>query len=132
MPLEKGCIFAKTRSGTKQCSSENSGQYKRLTDSQRRVSGAPTGSYACAYHVHNVCKENFCCCPITWEHSETLVKCPKRFFEVFDEEGNNVDGYKPGTMICTKCRDIADKHFTSHPAYIAPSKRQRVYTIYNT
>ena len=132
MPLEKVCIFAKTRLGKKQCSSEDSGQYKRLTDSQRRVSGTPTESYACAYHVHNVCNENFCCCPITKEHSKTLVKCPKRFFEVFDEEGNNVDGYKPGTMICTKCRDIADQHFTSHPAYIAPSKRQRVYTIYNT
>ena len=88
--------------------------------------------YACAYHVHNVCNENFCCCPITREHSKALVKCPKRFFEVFDEEGNNVDGYKPDTMICTKRKDIADQHFTSHPVYIAPSKRQRVYTIYNT
>ena len=38
MPLEKVCIFAKTRSGKKQCSSEDSGQYKRLADSQRRVS----------------------------------------------------------------------------------------------
>ena len=54
MPLEKVCIFAKTRSGKKQCSSKDSGQYKRLTDSQRRVYGTPTESYACAYHVHNV------------------------------------------------------------------------------
>ena len=132
MPLEKVCIFAKTRSEKKQCSSEDSGQYKRLTDGQRRVTGTPIQSYACAYHIHNVCNENFCCCPITWEHSKTLVKCPKRFVEVFDEEGKNLDGYKPGTMICIKCRDIADQHFASHPAYIAPSKRQRVNIVYST
>ena len=55
----------------KQCSSEDSGQYKLLTDVQRRVTGTPIQSYACAHHVRNVCNANFCSCPITWEHRKT-------------------------------------------------------------
>lgn len=130
MSLEKVCIFAKSRSEQKKCSREDSSQYKRLTDSQRRVTGTPVNSYACAYHKNNKCKEKFCCCPITWEHSKMLVKCPTRFYDVFDEEGNNLDGYKPGTMICGKCKKVADQHFASHPAYIAPPKRQKVNILY--
>ena len=43
-----------------------------------------------------------------------------QFYEVLHEEGNNLDGCKPGTMTCIKCRDIVDHHFTFHLAYIEP------------
>ena len=46
-------------------------------------------SLCCVYsHVRNLYpKSSFCSCPYT-----VLVKCPVRFYSIFDEIGQNVDG----------------------------------------
>ena len=134
MPQNETCIFAKSRSEKKKCSHEKPIKYHRLTEGQLRVAGiAESGvhSYACAYHVNQMCYEKFCCCPISLDHSKFLLKCPKRFYEVFDEEGKTLQSYKPGTMICKKCINTADNYFASHPAYIGPAKRKRVIIMYS-
>ena len=45
---------------------------------------------ACAYHIHQMCCEKFCCCPIPLDHSKFLLKCPKIIYEVFEEEGKTL------------------------------------------
>ena len=128
MPFKKTCCFAKTRSEKKKCSRE---QYKCLTEGQLRVSRMPLNSYGCAHHIYAMCQENFCSCPAIWGHSETLVYCPKRLYIVFDEEGRKLLNYKLGTKICLECQNNADVHFSSHPLYIGPAKRQRVIMMFS-
>ena len=72
MPLNKNCIFARSRSERKKGSHENPSQYKRLTEGQLRVAGIQQtmiSSYACSHHINHKCNEKFCCCP-TSDHSK--------------------------------------------------------------
>ena len=129
MSLNKICIFARSRSEKKNCSHENPSQYKRLTESQLRVAGIEqtmSSSYACSHHINHKCNEKFCCCPTKSDHSKYLMKCPKRLYDVFDEVGKSLEGYKIGTMICKNCMRRADDNFASHPLYVGPSKKPRV------
>ena len=129
MSLNKTRIFARSRSERKNCSHENRSQYKRLTEGQLRVAGiqqTTLSSYACSHHINYKCNEKFCCCRTTSDHSKYLMKCPKRWYNVFVEVGKNLKCYKIGRMICKSCMSQADDNFASHPLYIGPSKKPRV------
>ena len=137
MPQNETCIFCKKSVRKEKCSHENPIKFHRLREGQLRVAGIPESSiqqymnYACAYHVNQMCYEKFCCCPISLDHSKFLLKCPKRFYQVFDEEGETLQSYKPETMICKKCINTADNYFVFHSAYIGPAKRKRVIIMYS-
>ena len=112
MSLNKTCIFARSRSERKNCSHENSSQYKRYTEGQHRVAGIQQtmhhatyyiSSYACLHHINHKCNEKFCCCPTTSDHSKYLMKCSKRLYNAFDEVGKNLECHKIGTMISKNC-----------------------------
>lgn len=134
MAQNKTCFFAKRRS-EKNAALKNLLSTIDLTKVNSNLQESQKAIYVYV-HVHTTsvrCAiENFCCCPISLDHSKFLIKCPKRFFEVFDEEGKTLQGYKPGTMICKKCFNIADNYFASHPAYIGPAKRKMVIIMYSS
>jgi len=90
MSLNKTCVFARSRSEKKICSHKNPRQYKRLTEGQLRVAEIKEtvlSSHACAHHISKKLNEKFCCCPTSWDHSKYLIKCPKPFYNMFDEVG---------------------------------------------
>ena len=125
-----GCEKApKTRSKKDECSR---GNLFRVNSKLARSGQIPENTKICRKHKNQIEKaDNRCSFPLD-RHSKTLVPLPSRHFPAMDENGNQYDRYKPGSMWCTDCKKIGEELLRTSEQYMPPSKRKRVSIMFTT
>jgi len=115
------CIFApRSRSDNSSCF----GRIQELDSDSARKCGYFYPINICHKHLKEKQEVNklFCCFPFkNGDCSKTRIKCPRRFFKVFNEYGD-----KQGTLICHKHLEEADTSdiITSSALYEPPHSRK--------
>ena len=108
------------------------GRMISLNAEMARVANVERGNFVCEYHWHILRnKNNVCSCPLP-NHSRTMspTPIPARLFPVFDEVGESMPSYRPGTRWCTSSRQNADEKFSSMAKYKKPNNRKKVGTVF--
>ncbi|XP_031554387.1 uncharacterized protein LOC116291355, partial [Actinia tenebrosa] len=111
------------------CSDEKQ-NLRRVDRFVARAGGVAFNSWICLYHLYEIQKaDRVCSCPSSWGHSPKLSpqRIPERLHTLFDEIGENIEAYKPGTRWRNLCKMKADSVFQGHSAFQS-SKRRKTST----